>query len=502
VSDPIWDACPWQPRRWQREALPLAVEAVRARKRVVISAIMGAGKSVAIGALVGLAADKPGARPVVVGVPTQALVRQIAATLEQRLPGKVGQWYADRKRIGAVTVACYDSLPGLALELLARGTPCGLLVCDEVHQTQADSVRQAVALLAPTGAIGFTATPFRSDERERLELWDEVAYTYTLADALTDGVLVPWRTVNYDGSGEDDTDHVVSEMILGHARGPGIVSALSIEDAEAYAGILRDRGHKAEAIHSAMPRAARDLRVEWLRSCPPGETRCLVHVALLSEGVDFPWLRWLGLRRPVEARVRFVQELGRVLRSHPGKAEALVLDPHDLLGYHGIAHAPAVGACTETLDAREPREALTPIEREPPHLRPAVAVDAATRWARSLLLSLQAAGLAAPLRPSGWRTNAPSEKQIETLQRTYRRAARLVPEAHRPALRVLARPEIARGLQRGAVSDLIGTLFAVLDRGAWPADVLSADPLPPSYLDHLPHVLAPAPTTWAPWSPA
>lgn len=499
-----WVGAPWEPRRWQRDALPAITVAVRARKRAIVSAIMGAGKSVLLSELAFLASSRPGARVVVVGVPTQALVRQLSATAERRIgAGRVGQWFADRKQHRPVIVACYDSMPGLAVELAARGTPCGLLICDEVHQTQAETVRGAIAALAPAWCIGFTATPYRSDGRERLEDWDEIAYSYSLGDALKDGVLVPWRTVNFDGEGEDDADHVVLDMIRRHAGGPGIVSAKTIEDAEQYAAYLRERGVRAEAVHSTLPRAARDLRIEWLGACPSGETRCLVHVNLLSEGVDLPWLRWLGMRRPVEARVRFVQEIGRVLRAHPGKTEAVLLDPHDLLGLHGIAHEPMLGPggeCSERLDPRGEGEGEEKV-RLPAVLPPAVAIDAATRWARALLLSLQAHGLApSPVKGRSWRTRRPTEKQIKALVYAHRLASRIIPDEHRKATLRLSRPEVARGLQCGAVSDLITLLFGVADLGRWPEGLVVA-PLDKTYLANLPEVL-PAPVSWTLTHPA
>ena len=48
----MWIDAPWKPRRWQEKALPVAIQALKAGNRPVISAIMGAGKSVLIAELV------------------------------------------------------------------------------------------------------------------------------------------------------------------------------------------------------------------------------------------------------------------------------------------------------------------------------------------------------------------------------------------------------------------------------------------------------------------
>jgi hypothetical protein len=86
------------------------------------------------------------------------------------------------------------------------------------------------------------------------------------------------------------------------------VSAINIEDAESFAARLAKAGIPAEPIHQKLNRGERELRIRRLRS---GRIRCLVHVQLLCEGIDLPWLEWLALRRPVGSPVRLVQEVGR-----------------------------------------------------------------------------------------------------------------------------------------------------------------------------------------------
>jgi superfamily II DNA or RNA helicase len=48
----MWDDAPWEPRKWQKEALPKAIAALREGRRPIVSAIMGAGKSILIAELV------------------------------------------------------------------------------------------------------------------------------------------------------------------------------------------------------------------------------------------------------------------------------------------------------------------------------------------------------------------------------------------------------------------------------------------------------------------
>lgn len=469
-----WLNAPWTPRQWQRAALPKAIDAVKRKKRGIVSAVMGGGKSILCTELAVLALQRAHGTntTTVLGVPTQALVRQLAETVRARCGAEqVGEFYADKKQPGRpVVVACYDSIPNLVVQLAARNRRCGLLIGDEVHQTEAETVLASIEALRPTGQIGFSATPFRSVPSEVLSVWDEVVYTYTMADALRDKVLVPWRTINWSGDGESDAlDDVCLRLIAQHARGPGVTSALTIPDAEAFAARAAEAGFEAKAIHSKLKDG--DERIAWLEEADPqGPPRMLVHINMLAEGVDFPWLRWLCLRRPVGARVRFVQEFGRPLRAHPGKDHAIVIDPHDLLGTHGIAHAPAVGVAGDEVEGFDPNapERNGNGGRPGPVVLPRPkAIAEATQWARALLLSLQAAGLAASDTVSGnfWRTRRPSDQQLRALSRLAW-ASRYVPADSRAVVKALVEPAVAEQLQRGAVSDLLSVLSAVADASA------------------------------------
>lgn len=472
-----WEGAPWEPRKWQREMLPSVRAALAKGERTVVHAGTGSGKSVGLTEIVYLtAALASDDEVVVVSTPTQNLVKQLSRTVAARCGKRaVGVYYGRKKQPERrIIVTCNPSLSALADELALAKRRVRLLVADECHGTEAETLKEAIPGLAPRWLVGFTATPFRSVESESLSLFQSVCFSYGLADALRDRVLVPWTVINWDGHGDGATDAVCVEMIRKHGEGPGIVSALSIDDAESYAERLCAEGIEAQAIHSRLPDAEQEARIKALQE---GRLRCLVHVALLAEGVDLPWLRWLCLRRPVGARVRFVQEVGRVLRVHPGKRRAVVMDPHDLFGLHGLPSSPAVGvndAAIEAFEAsigeRKPSEGPS----EEKELPLAKAIDASTRWARSLLLALQAAGIAKndAVEAGTWRTRRPSDRQITALVKMGRTWSRYLPDAFRGQVLALSREDVARRLQRGAVSDLLSVLMAVANQapeGGWEA---------------------------------
>lgn len=456
----MWDNAPWKPRAWQEDALPHIISALRTGKRPIVSAIMGAGKSVLIAELVYQAMKKllPGYKIVIVA-PRQALIRQLSGTIGARCGAEnVGVYYTHEKdTTRKVVVTTFVSAP-----VIASTMNIAMLVGDEVHGTEAEHFKNCYEDLAPACAIGFTATPYRSDENESLSLWDEVVYRYTAADALSDGVIVPWELIHWNGVGSGDTDEVCLGMIRG-MDGPGVCSALNIEDAETYARFLNENGIKASAIHSRMNRKERDYLLERLKS---RDLKCLVHVSLLSEGVDMPWLQWLCLRRPVGSRVRFVQEVGRVLRSHPGKELAYIMDPHDLFGTHTLSNPERLGEVL-TKQEREYEEELVKLaeeedERDTIRKMPAaVAFTEMDSYVSNLLSVMRGASICDP--PSKWvegkwRGGSPSSKQLAALEKV-RWSARYLPSEIREPFKLIM--DRAKTYNKGTVNDILTILFGL-----------------------------------------
>jgi hypothetical protein len=452
---------PWQdypdgrtPRRWQIEALTEIGASWRRGERPVVRATTGAGKSSLVSEMSALMQ----ASGVVVSTPRKSLVRQLsgydgsdrwkAGSIAWRAGGdRVGVFYSDRKQADRpIVVTCNPSLAGLVAA--REGRPCGLLIVDECHRSESSDFLAAVAALAPRRIVGLTATPWRSDSSQALSLFDALVYDYGIGQAIADGVLVPWDTVGWDGEGDSDIDVVCERLIRERGVGPGIVSAASIADATAYAAKLTAAGIPAEAIHSELADGTQRERTAMLLD---GRLRCLVHVSMLQEGVDIPELRWLCMRRPSSTSIRFVQELGRVLRTCPGKTRALLLDPYDLEGSIGLRHDAKIGAWDQ-LEAALQGEARGrgPVgDEDPAAFPPAVAVSEVTRWARRSYLALVEAGLAdVPLRGTRWREALPSQAQLDALRRIGGTEARAV-LAH------------AETLTRGEVSDMIGFLSAL-----------------------------------------
>ncbi len=466
-NPPTWPIKP--PRRWQPDAIKAVVDHFMPPPPAiiepgVISAIMGSGKTLLIQELCGCI--QLGANEVVViSTSTQRLVEDIYAAVRERCGDTAGIWYGKRKRLGMYVVACVDSLQGLADKLKEQGKTVALWIADECHQTESPTVLAAHMCLRPQHALGLTATAFRSDKYESITLFKKMLYRYGVREALNDGnVVVPWRIVNYEGE-QSDLDAACLEM-LQSAVGPGLANASSIEDANAFAKYLSSNGLPAKAIHSKQTSRTQSSILNDLKT---GVLRVVVHVNLLTEGSNYPWLRWLLLRREVDARVRFAQEVGRVLRTDEGKAEAVIYDPHDLFGTFHLTYAEALGE--PPLRPEWESEELTIEDRADRISKadPPVAMAFIESAVRTLVVACECARMMGQRKmiKKADRLKPATPMQIVATANAIAGVSGLAPEGWMQCLQAIAaRPAV---LRFGFISDLLNALDGIKRAKAWPA---------------------------------
>ncbi len=455
---------PWQgctPRAWQAAALPLAQAAIMAQRDGVVQAIMGAGKSYLIRELCRWYDG-----PVVVAAPLVRLVDQLSADIEGS-----ATWDGRGKTLARVIVACNPSLQTVPQR------PNTLLIVDECHNTNNDQFDNALAALNPDRRIGFTATPFGPRDGDSLLRWSEMVYSYDFSDALRDKVIVPWRIVPHLGE-EIPLDDACIELIRG-SSGPGLANADSAADAESFAARLNDEGIEACAIHCRLPKGQYEERIAALLA---GTYRCVVHVNMLSEGVNIPELRWLCARRKVQSRTRFAQEVGRVLRTCPGKEYAVIYDPQDLFSTMRVTSEAAVGgeAADEGYMQPDDFELLDklPPEQRKKIIKKSTAMDKNRYFIRELGTAVSV--VYHTTSASGtWRDDEPSANQLKALRSAATKFGSAdVPRYAKLPLRVCY--QMRKYLTKGEVSDMLGIMLALNARG-WDPLIESLCPPPPEY---------------------
>lgn len=432
----------------------MALEAIRGRRTGIIYAATGSGKSHAQGAVLRALVRHPEWVDVVV-VPTQDLVEQMRDDLSP-WGLEVGRYYGRRKELAPVVAVCLPSVAALAEELFEANKKVRLAMVDECHRVGAASTTKAMEALGARLHMGWSATPIRTQNAAILrELWpDGILYGYSMADAIRDEAVVPPRVFRQQDEGTEDPNEATYALLMQHGEWPAVVDALDVEDAEFYAGWLRDKGIRAEHIHGGMGKVE---RLSLLGRLESGDLQALVHVRLLTEGVNLPWLRTLAMRAQTGSVIRYVQHMGRALRTHPGKTHGVIIDPHDLWGRFGLPSF-SDDKWADRLEQALEKEATSGGGSGERILDEAVIVRDLEGWVAGLRERLLVSGVikSQMVRGKGWRSEQPTEKQSACLDRWQdkrRSPGRYLPQAERDMWGQLLAMHGA--LSRGGVADMM-----------------------------------------------
>lgn len=348
-------------RPYQEECIG-AVErdAADGLRRIGVSSATGTGKTVIMSHLAHRKV-RQGQR-VLIMVHREELVRQtVSKLLSVDWSVSIGVVKANENRGGAAIVVA--SVQTIARpKRLAQLGRFGLVICDEAHRSMSDQWQTPLVALGAHRAdgplfVGFSATWTRADKRELGSFWEKISFELSTEWAIEQGFLV--RPIgkyirtdikldkvkktagdynDRDMAGKLSRDSVRDAIIAGYTRfaadRSGVVFAPTVDTAEFFRVGFEAVGIRTEGLYGTTPRdAARDIH----KRHESGHTQVLVSCTRLSEGWDAPWCSAAVIARPTTHQGLFVQQVGRVLRPHPGKHDAIILDPTGVLFKHKLA---------------------------------------------------------------------------------------------------------------------------------------------------------------------
>jgi len=361
-------------RDYQNEAVKevrTAWETGTQRPAVVLPT--GSGKTVPIAELARLALDEGTASRVLVLAHRDELLRQAKEEIHSVAPHlRVGVVKADENGVGApVVVGSVQTLRHEARRGLLRGV--GLVVVDECHHATAPSYRTILdhfGCFTEGGAkaVGFTATMSRGDGVGLREVWQSVVYERDIRYMITRKFLVPPRGIHVrvedlDLSKVRKSAGDFSEGQLGdalaaslaperivdayreHALGrPSLLFVPTVEFAELMVERFTTAGVTARIVHGQQVPVVRRAHLDAFKA---GRVDVLVNCMVLTEGTNLPMASCVIIARPTTHVGLYVQMVGRVLRTFPGKTDAIVLD------VVGVSQRHALVGLTDLMGERE-----------------------------------------------------------------------------------------------------------------------------------------------------
>lgn len=216
------------------------------------------------------------------------------------------------------------------------------IIIDEAHHAVSDSYQRVLQYFDSARVLGVTATPDRGDMRELGNVFDTLAYEYTLPRAIKEGYLSPIKALtiplNLDLSGvgiqsgdfkPGDLDcaldpylrQIAKEMQKYCSDRKTVVFLPLIKTSQKFRDILNESGFRAAEVNGNS-----DDRAEILADFDAGKYNVLCNSMLLTEGWDCPSVDCVIVLRPTKVRSLYCQMVGRGTRLCEGKDHLLLLD--------------------------------------------------------------------------------------------------------------------------------------------------------------------------------
>lgn len=218
------------------------------------------------------------------------------------------------------------------------------IVIDEAHHCLSEGYKKVIDYFGDSKILGVTATPDRGDKRDLGEIFESLAYQYSIVKAIKEGYLCPIKALtiplklDMSSVGVQSGDFKAGD--LGNALDPylyGIADEMAkyctdrktvvflplVKTSQKFRDILNERGFRAAEVNGESAD-----RAEILRDFEDGKYNVLCNSMLLTEGWDCPSVDCIVVLRPTKVRSLYSQMVGRGTRLSPetGKTELLLLD--------------------------------------------------------------------------------------------------------------------------------------------------------------------------------
>lgn len=363
---------------------------ISGKKRPVVQAPTGAGKTVIAAALVEMARAKN--KTVIFTVPALSLIDQTVERFKQNGIYDVGVMQGRHELTDYRMPVQVCSVQTLARRTIPRAD---MVIVDECHvmfKLYDDWMADPEWTNVPF--IGLTATPW-SKGMGRKGRWDDLIIGTTTEDLINRGHLSDFKTYapshpdlsgvktmagDYEIKGLGaamDKKNLVADIVStwlekGQNR-PTIcfavnrVHAKNIQNSFTHAGVTAEYMDAYTDLHE---------RAEIVRKFASGEVKVICNVGVLTTGFDAD-VRCIILARPTKSQILFTQMIGRGLRTAAGKDHCLILDHSDTtlrLGFvtdikHDKLDDGTARRCVSEKPERVPKECSKCSFLKPPKVR-------------------------------------------------------------------------------------------------------------------------------------
>lgn len=216
------------------------------------------------------------------------------------------------------------------------------IIIDEAHHAISDSYQVILRHFSSANVLGVTATPDRGDKKNLGQIFDSLAYEYTLPQAIKEGYLTPIRAltvpikIDMAGVGTSAGDYKPGDIATAldpylnqialemekHCKNRKTVVFLPlVKTSQKFRDILNSHGFRAAEVNGTSVD-----REQVLQDFTDNKYNVLCNSMLLTEGWDCPDVDCVIVLRSTKVRALYCQMVGRGTRLSPNKDHLLLLD--------------------------------------------------------------------------------------------------------------------------------------------------------------------------------
>lgn len=280
----------------------------------------------------------------------------LGCSVEKAEQSCLGEWYR-------ITVGSVQSLARPKRIEQFDSNYFNTIIIDEAHHSTSDTYKKVINHFTGAKVLGVTATPDRGDMRNLGEIFQSLAYEYTLPRAIKEGYLCRIKamtlplSIDIKSVAMSNGDFSVND--LGNALDPyldGIAAEMKkycldrktvvflplVKTSQKFKDILNKNGFRAAEVNGE----SKD-RAEILKDFDDGKYNVLCNSMLLTEGWDCPSVDTIIVLRPTKMRGLYSQMVGRGTRLCEGKDHLLLLDFLWMTERHDLCHPASLICSTE-----------------------------------------------------------------------------------------------------------------------------------------------------------
>lgn len=328
------------------------------------------------------------------------------------------------------------------------------IIIDEAHHSLSDGYQRVLEHFSDARVLGVTATPDRGDMKNLGQVFESLAYEYTLPKAIKGGFLSPIKALtiplklDLTGVGTQSGDYKAGD--IGTALDPylyqiademskycmdrkTVVFLPLIKTSQKFRDILNEKGFCAAEVNGESTD-----REQVLADFENDKYNVLCNSMLLTEGWDCPSVDCIVVLRPTKVRSLYSQMVGRGTRLCEGKDHLLLLDflwhteKHELcrpasliceneeVAQKMTENLEIAGCAVDIEEAEEKASEDVVAQREEALAK---RLEEMKKRKKQLVdplqfeMSIQAEDLSSYVPSFGWEMAPPSDKQIKTLEK-------------------------------------------------------------------------------------